>query len=85
MKNAHIFHISYFHKLFYMIDIHYNIYLISLVAQSVKSLPTMWETWVLSLVWEDHLEKDMATHTVLLPEESHGQRSLVGYSLWGYK
>ena len=74
-----------FYKLFYMIDIHYNIYLISLVAQSVKSLPAMWETWVLSLVWEDHLEKDMATHTVLLPEESHGQRSLVGYSPWDHK
>ena len=32
----------------------------SLVAQSVKSLPTMWETWVRSLVQEDPLEKEMA-------------------------
>ena len=27
----------------------------------------------------------MATHSVFLPEESHGQRSLVGYSPWGCK
>ena len=50
-----------------MIDIHYSIYLISLVvAQSVKSLPAMWETWVLSLVWEDPLEKEMAPHASIL-------------------
>ena len=34
----------------------------SLVAQMVKCLPTMWETWVRSLGWEDPLEKEMATH-----------------------
>ena len=28
----------------------------------VKHLPTMRETWVLSLGWEDPLEKEMATH-----------------------
>ena len=49
-----------------MIDIHYNIYFISLVAQSVKSLPAMLETWVLSLVWEDPLKKEMATHASIL-------------------
>ena len=31
------------------------------------------------------LEKEMATHSVFLPGESHGQRSLVGYSPWGHK
>ena len=31
-------------------------------AQTVKHLPTMWETWVQSLGWEDPLEKEMATH-----------------------
>ena len=31
---------------------------------------------------EDPLEKGMATHSVFLPGESHGRRSLVGYSLW---
>ena len=34
----------------------------SLVAQTVKCLPTMKETGVQSLGWEDLLEKEMATH-----------------------
>ena len=33
---------------------------ISLVAQAVKNLPAMWETWVQSLGWEDPLEEGMA-------------------------
>ena len=37
-----------------------------LVAQMVKSLPTMWETWVQSLGQEDLLEKEMATHSSIL-------------------
>ena len=40
----------------------------------------MQETLVQSLGREDPLEKEMATHSSLLPEESHGQRSLAGYS-----
>ena len=43
----------------------------------------MQERWVLSLGREDPLEKEMATTPVFLPEKSHGQRSLVGYNLWG--
>ena len=39
----------------------------------------------LSLGWEDPLEKTVATHSVPLPGESHGQRSLVGSSPWGRK
>ena len=35
----------------------------SLVAQKIKHLPTMWETWVRSLGQEDPLEKEMATHS----------------------
>ena len=35
----------------------------SLVAQMVKSLPTMWEIWVRSLGWEDPLEESIATHS----------------------
>ena len=35
----------------------------SLVAQLVKNLPAMWETWVLSLGWEDPLEKGKANHS----------------------
>ena len=38
----------------------------SLVAQTVKSLPTMQETWVQSLGCEDLLEKEMATHSSIL-------------------
>ena len=38
----------------------------SLVAQTVKRLPTMWETQVQPLGQEDLLEKDMATHSSIL-------------------
>ena len=38
----------------------------SLVAQRVKCLPAMWETWVQSLGWEDPMEKEMATHSSIL-------------------
>ena len=38
----------------------------SLVAQRLKRLPAMWETWVRSLGWEDPLEKEMATHSSIL-------------------
>ena len=101
----------------------------SLVAQRLKRLPAMWETWVQSLGCKDSLEKEMATHPSIfawripwteepgglqsmgsqrvghdwmtaftfkhsmekaiaphsstLAGKSHGQRSLVGCSLWG--
>ena len=38
----------------------------SLVAQLVKNPPTMQETWVQSLGWEDPLEKGKATHSSIL-------------------
>ena len=38
----------------------------SLVAQTVKRLPGVPETWVQSLGWEDPLEKEMATHSSTL-------------------
>ena len=38
----------------------------SLIAQLVKNLPTMQETWVQFLGWEDPLEKEMATHSSIL-------------------
>ena len=47
----------------------------------VKNLPAMRETRVQSLGWEDPLEEGM----VFLPGESHGQRSLKGYSPWSCK
>ena len=45
----------------------------------------MQETQVQSLGWKDPLEKGMITYSVFLPGESHGQRSLMGYSPWGHK
>ena len=58
---------------------------VSNVAQVVKNLPAMWETWVQSLDHKDALEKGMATHSSILPWEIPGQRSLTGYSPWGHK
>ena len=52
------------------------------MAQMVKNLPAMRETWVRSLGQEDPLEKGMATHSSILAGESQGQKSLVGYSPW---
>ena len=55
-------------------------------TQIAKNLPVVQETQVQSLGQEDPLEKEMATHTpVFLPGESHGQKSLVGYSPRGSK
>ena len=39
---------------------------VSLVAQMVKNLPAVWETWVQSLAWEDPLEEGIATHSSIL-------------------
>ena len=36
------------------------------MAQTVKHLPAMWETWVQPLGWEDPLKKAMATHSSTL-------------------
>ena len=38
----------------------------SLVAQTVKNLPSMWDAWFLSLGQEDPLEKGLATHFSIL-------------------
>ena len=51
----------------------------------VKNQAAMWEIWVQFLGQEDALVKGMATCSVSLPEEFHGQRSLVGFSPWGRK
>ena len=53
----------------------------SVVAQMVKNLPAMEETWVRSLGWEDPLAKGMATHSTILAwiipwtEEPNGLKS----------
>ena len=57
----------------------------SLVAQVVKNLPVIRETHIQSLGQKDPLEKEMATHSIFLPGEFHGQRSLVDYSPWSCK
>ena len=49
-----------------------------LVAQLVKNLPAMWETWVQSLGWEDPLQK--GSTPVFWPGEFHGLNSP-----WGHK
>ena len=51
-----------------------------LVAQTVKNLPAMWETWVRSLGWEDPLEKGTTTHSSIL-----AWRIPWMYSSWGLK
>ena len=54
-------------KYFLMCNICRNVmYITSLVAQLIKNLPAMWETWIESLDWEDLLEKGMATHSSIL-------------------
>ena len=57
----------------------------SLVTQMVKSLPAMWEIQIRSLGWEDPLGILWEPTLVFLPGESHGQRSLAGYSPRGCK
>ena len=51
------------------------------MVQLITNLPTMQETGIQSLGWEDPLEKEMATLSSTLGE-FHGQSSQVGYSSW---
>ena len=55
------------------------------VAQTVKNLPAMQKTRVLSLGQEDPLRRELESTPAFLPGEFHGQRSLAGYSSWGLK
>ena len=57
----------------------------SLVAQTVKNLPAMQETWVQSLGWEDPWRREWLPIPAFLPGESQGWKSPAGYSLWGCK
>ena len=61
----------------------------SLVAEMVKNLPTMQETWVRSLSQEDPLEKGMATHSNILIwripwTEEPGELQSIGSQRVGY-
>ena len=57
----------------------------SLVLQMMRYPPAMQETGVQSLGREEPLEKEMVPPPVFLHGETHGQRSLVGYSPWGHE
>ena len=58
----------------------------SLVAQMVKNLPAMQETWVRSLGWDDPLEKEMAIHSSILAWRiPWTKNSMEGYNPWGCK
>ena len=52
------------------------------MAQMVKNLPVMQETWVRSLGQEDPLEKEMATHSSILAWRFLAQRNVAGCSPW---
>ena len=56
-----------------------------LVAQIVKNLPAMRETGIRSLGWEDHLEKEMATHSSVLAWRILEIKETDSYSPWGCK
>ena len=58
---------------------------VSQVAQRLKHLPAMREAWVRSLGQEDPWRRKWQPTPVFLPGESHGRRSLVGYSPQGRK
>ena len=67
------------------VQVMFKTYGTSLMAQTVKHLPAMQDTWVRSLGWEYPWRRKWQPTPVSLPGESHGQRSLVGYSLLGRK
>ena len=76
-------------KDFFLSDIDALIYFLSLlywvgaslVAQTVKNLPEMQETWVGKILWK----REWLPTLVFLPGEFHGQKSLAIYSPWGCK
>ena len=55
------------------------------MAQTIKNLPALQETWVWFLGWKEPLEREWLPTPVFLTGEFHGQRGLVGCSLWGLK
>ena len=57
----------------------------SLVAWKVKNLPAIQETWIRFLVWEDNLEKGMATHSSIIAWRIPQTEGLAGYSPGGQK
>ena len=54
---------------------------LSVCGKTGNSLMFNWTHWVYSVTWRGNCQ----VTPVFLPEESHGQRNLPGYSPWGYK
>ena len=88
--HIHILGVTYVNRckilLLYWCFYHYTVSFIflwpvSLVAQMVKHLPAMQETWVGKIPWRRKWQSTPA----VLPGKSHGWRSLIGYSPWGRK
>ena len=70
------------------ISVYYHCFWASQVAQTVKNIPSMWETWDRSPCWQDPLEKGVATHSIILAwripwTEEPGE--LQSYIPWGHK
>ena len=63
---VHVFSILLSHSIIIIYLRYFPVLRASLVAQLVKNLPAMRETWVRSLSWEDPLEKGKATHSSIL-------------------
>ena len=62
-----------------------SILIVSQDGSVIKNCLPVRETQVPSLCWKDTLEMEMATHSSILAQRIHGQRSLAGYSPWGHK
>ena len=75
-------HLTYLHVLFPSLSHRSGA---SLVPQKVRKLPAMQETWVRSLVWEDPLKKEMATHSSILAWRILWTEESGSYSPWGCK
>ena len=63
--------------------LHMAMYILGLGGSDGKNLPAIQETQVQSLSWGDPWRREWLPTPVYLTGESHGQRSLVGYSSWG--
>ena len=72
---------------FKKISVYYHCFWASQVAQTVKNMPAIQETWDRSLCWQDPLEKGIATHSIILAwripwTEEPGE--LQSYSPWSH-
>ena len=55
------------------------------LAQTVRNLPAVRETWIRSLGWEEPLEKEMATNSSIIAWRIPWTEGPGGYSPWGHK